>query len=247
MVRLQKFLSEAGLASRRSSEQLIVAGRVEINGRKVRELGTKVDPVGDRVSVDGRPVKPRRKRYVALNKPRGYISSRNDPLKRKCIADLLPKEWSDLYSVGRLDYESEGLLFLTNDGEFCLRLTHPRYGVRKIYLVTVEGRLEPRVMRQLTQGVSSQGERLKAERARVLTANASQSVAEIELVEGKNREIRRMFETLGWKIDRLRRTQIGRIKIGELPSGKWRTLNPSEVTSLLSNGVVNPRVQSQEH
>ncbi len=247
MVRLQKFLAETGLASRRASEQLILSGRVEVNGRKVTELGSKVDPAGDRVAVDGRPVKPKRKLYVALNKPRGYLCSRTDPLNRKCAGDLLPKEWSNLYSVGRLDYDSEGLLFLTNDGEFCLRLTHPRYGVRKKYRVTVEGRLEPRALWQMTRGVQSEGEQLKAEKARVAHASSSQSVAEIELVEGKNREVRRMFEALGLKVSQLRRTQIGRIKLGELPVGKWRTLSAPEVASLLSNAGHRLESRSQEH
>ena len=131
MVRLQKFLAEAGVASRRASEEIILAGGVAINGQIVKVLGTKVDPVHDRVTVDGTRVKIKRKLYVALNKPRGYLCSRRDPANRRAVGDLLPKEWTSLYPVGRLDYDSEGLLFLTNDGEFCLRLTHPRYGVPK--------------------------------------------------------------------------------------------------------------------
>src|SRR5207248_10454237 len=125
---------------------IILAGRVEVNGHLVQVLGTKIDPRRDRVTVDGAPVKPRRKLYVAVNKPRGYICSRHDRAKRRAVGDLLPKEWDNLYPVGRLDYESEGLIFLTNDGEFCLQLTHPRYGVRKKYLATVEGRVEPKVL-----------------------------------------------------------------------------------------------------
>jgi len=245
MVRLQKFLADAGLASRRSCEQLIVAGRVEVNGSLVSELGARVDPAGDRVTVDGARVKPRRKLYVALNKPRGYLCSRSDSLKRRRAGDLLPKEWSNLYSVGRLDHDSEGLLFFTNDGEFCLRLTHPRYGVRKKYRVTVECRLEAPMLKRLVKGVSSEGELLKAEQARLVNSAPSQSVVEIELIEGKNREVRRMFGVLGIEVGRLQRTQIGPIKLGELPSGKWRTLNAVEVASLLSIPSRNP--QSHEH
>src|SRR5206468_5346519 len=128
MVRLQKFLADAGVASRRAGEQLILAGRVSVNGQVVQELGTKVHPVKDRVSVDGEMVRPRRRLYVALNKPPGYICTRHDPERRRVISDLLPKEWGHLYPVGRLDNQSEGLIFLTNDGQFALRLTHPRYG-----------------------------------------------------------------------------------------------------------------------
>lgn len=247
MVRLQKFLADAGLASRRACEQFIVDGRVEINGRKVNELGTRVDPAHDRVLLDGAPVKAKRKLYVALNKPRGFLCSRTDSSNRRCAGDLLPKEWSNLYSVGRLDYDSEGLLFFTNDGEFCLRLTHPRHGVRKQYRVTVEGRLDPAMLGKLKRGVLSGGEQLKAERVRLIAANSSHSVAEVELVEGRNREIRRMFESLGLKVDQLRRTQIGRIKLGELPAGKWRTLSPAEVKSLLLNPAHGSAVQTQEH
>ena len=131
MVRLQKFLADAGVASRRAGEGLILAGRVAVNGETAGELGRRIDPVHDRVAVDGKAVRAKRKLYVALNKPPGLICSRNDEFERPTIYGLLPKEWGHLHSVGRLDYASEGLIFLTNDGEFSLRLTHPRYGVRK--------------------------------------------------------------------------------------------------------------------
>ncbi len=136
--------------------------------------------------------------------------------------------------MGRLDFESEGLIFLTNDGEFGLRLTHPRYGVRKKYVATVTGRVEPEMLNRMTRGVTDGGETLKVEKARVLSANNSNSVVELELAEGKNREVRRLFETQGLEVNRLVRTQIGKIKLGELPSGKWRTLTEPEIKSLLS-------------
>ena len=233
-VRLQKFLAEAGVASRRAAEKLILEGRVAVNGHAVEELGAKVDPMADRVSVDGSPVKLQRKMYVALNKPRGYLCTRQDELDRRTVGELLPREWSKLYPVGRLDYDSEGLLFLTNDGDFSLRLTHPRYGVRKRYRAIVEGRVEEGVAGELVRGVMHEGERLKAEQARVLSANNTSSVVELELAEGRNREVRRMFEARGLEVRRLVRTQIGKIKLGELPSGKWRTLTESEINSLLS-------------
>jgi 23S rRNA pseudouridine2605 synthase len=247
MVRLQKFLADAGVASRRAGEQIILAGRVEVNNEVVRTLGTKIDPAHDRVSVDGTPVRPKRRLYVALNKPRGFICSRRDPAKRRAIGDLLPKEWSNLYPVGRLDYETEGLIFLTNDGEFCLRLTHPRYGVLKKYLATIEGRVEPKTLGQLTRGVVHEGERLKAEKARLLNANNSHSVVEVELAEGKYREVRRMFEAQGLAVSHLRRTQIGRIKLGDLPAGKWRTLTATEIKTLLSNSCRAGSVPPHEH
>jgi 23S rRNA pseudouridine2605 synthase len=247
MVRLQKFLADAGVASRRASEQFILAGRVEVNGQVVRVLGTKIDPARDRVSVDGATLKAQRKLYVALNKPRGYICSRGDPAERRAIGELLPKEWSHLYPVGRLDYDSEGLIFLTNDGGFCLQLTHPRYGVRKKYLATVEGRVEPRILSRLIRGVVQGGERLKAEKARLLSANNSHSVVEVELREGKYREVRRLFESQGLGVSQLRRTQIGRIRLGDLPVGKWRTLTAPEIRTLLSSSSQTGHVASREH
>jgi len=234
MVRLQKFLAEAGVASRRAAEKLIREGHIEVNGEVVSELGSKVDPAKDRVAVDSRPVKVRRKVYVAINKPKGYISTRSDPEKRRIVTDLLPPEWRNLYPVGRLDYDTEGLIFLTNDGEFALRLTHPRYGMRKIYEATVEGRIESQQLGKLMEGIRDEGELLKARRARVVSSNNTRSVVEVELTEGKNREIRRMFQALGYEVSRLTRTQIGRIKLGELRSGKWRTLTEPEIKSLLS-------------
>lgn len=234
LIRLQKYLAEAGVASRRASEAFIVEGRVTVNGEVVRELGVKIEPGRDRVGVDGSAIKPKRKLYVALNKPVGFICSRKDPLNRREVGDLLPLEWAHLVPVGRLDYESDGLMFLTNDGDFCLRLTHPRYGVRKKYLATVEGKAESSLLRQLTLGVTHEGESLKAESARLASSTNTVSVIEIILAEGKNREVRRMLETLGLQVTRLQRVQIGPIKLGDLPEGKWRTLTDAEIKSLLS-------------
>lgn len=233
MVRLQKFLADAGIASRRASEQVILDGRVEVNGQPVRILGTKVDPLHDKISVDGKPVRAKRKLYVALNKPKGCVCSRKDEFDRPTIYELLPKEWGNLYSVGRLDYDTEGLIFLTNDGEFALRLTHPRYEVNKKYLATVEGRVEQDMLSRFVQGVFHDGEKLKARKAHLVSATKSVSVAELELTEGKNREVRRLFESQGATVKRLQRIQIGKIKLGELKPGKWRTLTEPEINSLL--------------
>lgn len=232
--RLQKFLAEAGVASRRAGEQIILAGRVVVNGNPVTELGAKVDPLHDHVTVDGRAVKPKRKIYLALNKPRGLVCSHQDELGRATIYQLLPKEWAHLHSVGRLDFNSEGLLFLTNDGELSLHLTHPRYGVHKIYVATVEGKVPPEVLKRCTQGVTHLGERLKAEKVRLISATKSQSVVELVLAEGKYREVRRLFEAQGYVVKHLQRIQVGKIKLGQLRPGRWRTLTPTEIKSLLS-------------
>ncbi|MBI3417076.1 MAG: rRNA pseudouridine synthase [Verrucomicrobia bacterium] len=233
-VRLQKFLAEAGVASRRACEQIILAGRVQVNGTSVRELGTKVDPSHDRVVVDGQALKAKRKLYLALNKPRGYICTRQDPEQRRTLAELLPAEWSHVYSVGRLDFQSEGLILLTNDGEFSLRLTHPRYGVKKKYLASIEGEVTREMISKMTHGIDDEGETLKADRVRLLSRHFSRCLVELELSEGKNREVRRLFETQGLLVNRLQRTQIGPVKLGELPVGKWRTLTEPEIKSLLS-------------
>lgn len=233
VVRLQKVLAEAGVASRRAAERIITEGRVAVNGETVSELGRKVDPLHDHVTVDGKPVKARRKIYLALNKPKGLVCSRKDELGRPTIYDLLPKEWGHLHSIGRLDFNSEGLIFLTNDGELSLHVTHPRYGVRKKYLATVEGKADEAMLRAFERGVYYEGERLKAEKARLASSTGTQSVIELELAEGKYREVRRMFETQGRTVKRLQRIQIGKIKLGELKPGRWRTLTESEIKSLL--------------
>jgi 23S rRNA pseudouridine2605 synthase len=232
--RLQKFLAEAGVASRRAGEQIILAGRVAVNGQAVGALGFKVDPQHDQVTVDGQLVRPKRKLYLALNKPRGLVCSRKDEMDRPTIYELLPREWGHLHSVGRLDFNSEGLLFLTNDGEFSLRLTHPRYGIRKKYVATVEGRVEADMLRRFTHGVTYEGERFRAERARLVSTSQAQSVVELELAEGKYREVRRLFESQGRVVKRLQRIQVGKVKLGELRVGKWRTLTDAEIKSLLS-------------
>ena len=232
-IRLQKFLAEAGVASRRAAEQFILDGRIAVNGKIVRQLGTKVDPVDDGVTVDGRPVRVRRKLYVALHKPAGCVCSHADELGRPTIYELLPKEWQLVSSVGRLDFSSEGLIFLTNDGQFALRLTHPRYGVRKKYVATIEGEVGGEILKRFTQGVFDGGERLKALSARLVSGSRARSVVELELGEGKNREVRRLFESQGLMVKRLQRTQIGKIKLGELKPGRWRTLTETEIRTLL--------------
>lgn len=236
-MRLQRFLAEAGVASRRAAEAIILAGRVSVNGRTVQKLGTRVDPGRDRVTVDSQVLKAKRRLHLALNKPRGLVCSRNDELGRPTIYELLPREWSHLHTVGRLDYDTEGLIFLTNDGELSLRLTHPRYGVVKIYLATVEGRVERELLARLTAGVRHQGEKLKAAKARLVSAGNAQSVVELEMTEGKNREVRRLFESQERRVKKLVRVQIGKIKLGELRPGRWRTLTEPEIKSLLSRDI----------
>ena len=233
MIRLQKFLADAGVASRRAAEQIILEGRVVVNGSAVRVLGSKIDPARDEVTVDGKIVKAHKKHYIVLHKPKGCVCSKADEHDRMTVYELLPKEWQIVNSVGRLDFASEGLLFLTNDGDFALKLTHPRYGVRKRSVVTVEGQVDGEVLDRFTNGIFHDGEKLKAERAWLLSATKSGSIVELELAEGKNREVRRLFESQGFLVRRLVRTQIGKVKLAELKPGKWRTLTPTEIKTLL--------------
>jgi pseudouridine synthase len=233
-IRLQKFLAEAGVASRRASEQIILAGRVQVNGQPVRMLGTKVDADQDTVTLDGKPLRLKRKLYMALHKPAGCICSRQDEAGRPTVYALLPKEWQNLHSVGRLDFNTEGLIFLTNDGQFALRLTHPRYGVRKKYVAEVEGCVEQAILERFLRGVWDAGEKLQAQAARLISAGRTRSLVELELAEGKNREVRRLFESQGLTLKRLQRTQIGKIKLGELKPGRWRALTETEIKTLLA-------------
>ena len=234
-VRLQKFLADAGVASRRAAEQIILAGRVTVNGQAVRLLGMKVDPNHDQVAADGKLIRAKKLIHLALNKPVGCVCSRKDELNRPTIYDLIPREWDTVQSVGRLDYNSEGLIFLTNDGQFALRLTHPRYGIRKKYLATVEGEVTPAMLALFKRGIFHEGEKLKALAARIVSGTRAKSVVELEMGEGKNREVRRLFESQALTVKKLQRTQIGKIRLGELKPGKWRTLNAVEIKTLISD------------
>ena len=223
------------MASRRAGEQFILEGRVSVNGQAVRLLGSKIDPDHDKVAVDGKLVRAKKLVYVALNKPPGCVCSRKDEHDRPTIYELIPREWDTVQTVGRLDYNSEGLIFLTNDGQFALRLTHPRYGIRKKYLATVEGEVKPQMLELFKRGVYHEGERLQALSAKVISGTRDKSVVELELGEGKNREVRRLFESQSLTVKKLQRTQIGRIRLGELKPGKWRTLNAVEIKTLISD------------
>ena len=232
---MQKFLADAGVASRRAGEQFILEGRVAVNGQTVRLLGTKIDPDHDQVAVDGKFVRAKKLLYIALNKPVGCVCSRKDELDRPTIYELVPREWDTVQTVGRLDFNSEGLIFLTNDGQFALRLTHPRYGVRKKYLATVEGEVTPAMLQLFKRGIIHEGERLQALAARIISGTRGKSVVELELGEGRNREVRRLFESQAITVKKLQRIQIGKIRLGELKPGKWRTLNAVEIKTLISD------------
>jgi len=244
MERLQKVLACAGVASRRKCEELILQGRVRVNGQVVTQLGTKVDLVRDIIEVDGQPITLEKKVYILLHKPRGYLSDTLDFRGRPSALALVPGG-ERLYPAGRLDARSEGLLLLTNDGELAHRLTHPRYEHEKEYLALVEGQPTEATLRRMLEGVEQDGEILRAdavERRERLGLEAQihgwkeaprgMVWLRIILHEGKKRHIRRMCAALGHPVQRLIRTRIGPLELGDLPVGKWRHLTEREVKRL---------------
>ena len=241
-VRLQKFLSRCGIASRRKAEELITQGKVKINGQTA-VLGDKVTSA-DKVYVSGRRVvMPKVSyRYIMLNKPRGFITTMNDERGRKCVAQLVQNVGERVYPVGRLDKDSEGMLIFTNDGEFANKIMHPRNSVYKYYRVTVRPSITEDQLVKLETGVELDGRKTAPAIVHVLHKEQGRVVLEMILHEGKNREIRRMCEAVGLEVARLRRTQIGNVKMGMLKQGDWRDLTEKEVKNLLANPIVNGRM-----
>jgi len=230
--RLNKFLAHAGIGSRRHCEDLILRGRISINGDVVRELGTKVNPEIHTVTLDGKPVRAERHVYWLVNKPRGYLCTNHDPSGRPLAIDLVEHVPERVYTVGRLDEDSEGLLLLTNDGELAQRLTHPRFGVDKTYMVQVAGKPDNEQLDQLTKGIWLSDGHVKASKVNRLKSQGDSTWLEIVLTEGKNREIRRMLARLEHKVLRLKRVAIGPIQIGKLRSGKSRPLKGEDLERL---------------
>ena len=235
MERLQKILSQAGIASRRASEQLMLEGRVAVNGVTVRELGTKADPARDDIRVDGRRIKiAERRRYLLLNKPRGYVTTRSDPQRRPTVLDLLRGVREYVYPVGRLDYDSEGLLLLTNDGDLAAQLTHPSHGIARVYEARVLGVPDAHDLDRLSRGLVVDGRRTQP--ADVTLAPTRRGAGGATLVitirEGRNRQVRKMCEAIGHPVDQLRRIAIGPITDQRLKVGSWRDLTEGEVAKL---------------
>lgn len=236
-VRLQKILAGAGVASRRAAERLMTEGRVSVNGAVVRELGTRADPQADHILVDGRPVHPvARFLYFLLNKPRGYITTRSDPEGRPTVLSLLEGVRDYVYPVGRLDYDSEGLLILTNDGDLATRLMHPRYQIEREYHARVRGTPDAKTVSRLARGVLVEGRRSAAADVRVVTTGRGQredqAVLGIIVHEGRQRQVRNMCEAVGHPVVRLRRVRIGPISDPTLKTGTYRELTPAEVARL---------------
>ena len=234
-IRLQKYLAERGIASRRGAEELIRAGRVTINGRKAT-IGTSVDPQDDLVAVDGQNLEQQRDRpaYLLLHKPRGYVTTMNDPHAVRTVAELVADYPTRTFPVGRLDKDSEGLLLMTNDGALANALTHPASHVPKVYRVTLRGQVSDAQRDKLSAGMELDGRRTQPIELRVLAEEPDRTVLQLTLREGRNRQIRRMCEALNLEVLRLKRTALGPLKLGLLPAGQWRELTAEEVKRLKS-------------
>jgi pseudouridine synthase len=252
MMRLNKLLSAAGVASRRAADELSQQGRVEINGRVVRELGTKADLEHDEIRVDGRRLRPPpARRYLLLNKPAGVVSTRSDPQRRATVVDLLAQAGITgyFYPVGRLDYDTEGLLLVTNDGALAERASHPRHGLPRTYEARVEGVPDDRDLDRLRRGVLIDGRKTQPARVHVLRVAASkrgpQAVLELTIHEGRNRQVRRMCDAIAHPVVRLRRTRFGPIADAKLAPGEVRDLSPRELQAL-REAVSGPGPTAQE-
>ena len=234
-VRLQKFLAEQGVASRRKSEELIAAGKVKVNGH-VAQIGQKINPRKDLVTVGKQKitnVKNRKMIYIMLHKPRGYVTTVSDDQNRKTVMDLVSDIDERIYPVGRLDKDSEGLLILTNDGSFTNAMTHPSHNYAKVYRVTVRPKVSDEILYNLRNGIEIEGKKTAPCEVTVLTTEENRVVLEFILKEGRNRQIRKMCESQGLEVARLKRTAIGPIKLGMLPQGKYRELSEQEIKKLL--------------
>lgn len=231
--RLQKILSHAGVASRRAAERILLEGRVTVNGEVVRELGSKADPQTDSVKVDGVAVRaPRQRVYVLLNKPKGVVTTRRDPEGRSTVMDLVPSV-PGLFPVGRLDVTTEGLILLTNDGAFAERVVHPRYEVPRVYHAKVRGVPSASTLARLRQGVRYEGERISADRVRVLEAD-NNAWLEVTVHEGRHHEVRRLLEAVGHPVSKLKRVGFGPLTARGMKPGEFRSLTPQEVRALLA-------------
>jgi 23S rRNA pseudouridine2605 synthase len=233
VIRLQKILAQAGVASRRGAEKLIAEGRVTVNGDTVREMGTKADLAADDIRVDGRRIKAaERLRYILLNKPAGFVTTRSDPQRRRTVIELLGGVREYVYPVGRLDYDTEGLLLLTNDGDLAAALTHPRHGVERTYEARVAGMPDQDAIDRLRKGIPLDGKRTLPADVVLLNRSGREGLLLITIREGRNRQVRRMCEAVGHPVDKLKRVKIGPLSDRMLRRGEWRDLTPAEVKSL---------------
>lgn len=231
-LRIQKFLSQAGVASRREAERMILGGRVKVNGNVVLTLGSKVLPGRDVVEVDGEPVLKAETRWILYHKPPGIVTTRTDPQGRPTVYGQLPEELRELRYVGRLDQPTEGLLLLTNAGDVLHRLTHPSYQIEREYQAWVKGIPKELTTQRLTEGVTLEDGPARATRAKVLKTQGKTALLVLVLQEGRKREVRRLLEAVGHPVTRLTRVRFGPVRLGDLPAGAWRDLKVEEILAL---------------
>ncbi len=231
-MRLNKFLASCGIASRRKCDELIFAGKVKVNGEIIKTPAFKIDPEKDEVSVNENIVKLPKKIYIALNKPEGVLCSLKDDFGRTLIIDLLPEIKERIFPVGRLDFNSEGLILLTNDGELSNRLIHPKYKVEKTYHVLIKGNIDEDSLEKLSKGIELDGKKTQPSKIKILDMGKKTTFIEIKIKEGKKRQIRRMLKEVGYEVKKLRRVKFGPIKLGRLKKGEWRYLTKKEVENL---------------
>ena len=232
-VRINKFMARSGITSRRGADRLIAQGRVTVNDQIVQELGLKIDDRGDKVELDGKKILPIKKpEYILLNKPLGYLVTRKDPYYRKTVMELLPVDKSSLFPVGRLDFDSEGLLLFTNDGELAHRLMHPSFKVKKEYLIRIADRPGVAEIKSLEKGIYLDNKKTAPAKIKLLRENQKTTIFSIEIHEGRKREIRRMFKAIGYPVLLLKRIKLAGLTIGKLKSGRWRHLTPPEIDRL---------------
>ncbi|MCP2518853.1 rRNA pseudouridine synthase [Candidatus Aminicenantes bacterium AC-335-B20] len=235
-IRLNKFIAICGIVSRRKADELIKQGRVTVNGEIVEKLGIKVDPEKDIVEVDGKKISYKENLiYLVLYKPKGYIVSLRDPFNRPKVMDLLPDFKERIFPVGRLDYDSEGILLLTNDGELAYRLTHPRYKVERVYRVEVKGIPSPEKLEKLEKGIPLYGKRTAPSKVKLIAKKGKKALLEIKLYEGRKRQVKLMFLAIGHPVLSLKRISFGGITIKGLKPGEWRHLNKKEIKVLKKN------------
>lgn len=244
-VRLQKMLADCGVASRRKAEEMISAGEIKVNGVTAK-IGDKVDPKKDKVSVKGKPLDTHVKGiYLMLHKPRGFITTMSDEMDRKCVAELVKEIPERIYPVGRLDRDSEGLLLMTNDGEFANAMTHPSLHIPKTYRVTIRPSITEDQLTQMAVGMMIDDRKTAPARVNVISQEPGRVVLEIVLYEGRNRQIRKMCEQLGLEVARLKRVTIGSLKLGMLQPGKWRMLTAEEVKRLTAGAKADRQSEEQ--
>ena len=231
--RLQKILAKAGIASRRGAEELIRQGKVTVDGKVVTEMGYRLDPAEHKIAFEGKQISAEEEKiYLLLNKPQGYVTTLKDPQGRPIVTALLKEIKARVFPVGRLDFDTEGALILTNDGDFTQRILHPSFEIKRTYLATVAGHPSPKALHQLEEGIELEGKKTWPAKVRVVKKNKTSTTIETTIHEGRKRQVRKMFQAIGHRVLHLKRIAYGNLKLGALPTGEYRVLTPPEINQI---------------